>query len=124
MNWQETCQQTYLFHKAQLATHGQAKDGRPPRGGKEGWSIRDTAKALNISTKQVVEDIKLFTVSDLSSYKKLDRKEALFKLAGKELPPTPEKVLKESILSALAWLKGSGKRRVDEAIKILEKSIE
>lgn len=57
--WFHRAKFVYVFHTLSQSSHGKAKVGRPESGTKTGWSIRDTARELNIPIGTVSEDIKL-----------------------------------------------------------------
>lgn len=59
-DWKEEAEYTLTFHEENVAKHGRGKVGRPRRGiPKEGWSIEDTANALDMSKGRAVQDIAL-----------------------------------------------------------------
>lgn len=57
--WQLEARRILELHRARIKTHGEAKAGRPIRGKKKGWGIRDTAKELDRPLGPTSEDIKL-----------------------------------------------------------------
>lgn len=125
MSWQEEVKKTSEFHFQKQKEHGESQTGRPRKGEKKsGWSIRDTADALGVSVRQVVEDLKLFKNDKYLHDKTISRKDALWKLQGKEIKVDREKFLLDSIKSALPWLYTDKKKDIKKAIEILEKAIE
>lgn len=56
--WADTALETLAFHETKQLELGISKRGRPESiRGKIGWSARDTAKALGLSFRKVLEDI-------------------------------------------------------------------
>lgn len=60
MKWQDEVQQVLVFHTEKQKKLGKGQSGRPRKGKpKPGWSIRDTAKELNLSIGRLCEDLQL-----------------------------------------------------------------
>lgn len=127
MSWQEDCKKTSDFHFAKQKEFGESQTGRPRKGEKKsGWSIRDTANALKLSIRHVVEDLRLSAHRDYHGIQDLSRQDALYFLTNGKIRklPTKEKLFQDYILSALACLKGSSRDRIRQATKILERALE
>jgi len=58
MTWQEEAFLKREIHNLRLAIHGE-KSRNPGSSEAEGWSLRDTAKLMNVSTPTITNDIKL-----------------------------------------------------------------
>src|SRR6266496_688988 len=58
--WWEQVILVERLHQLRQAKHGEAKDGRPSKDeGKVGWSIRDTARELQVGVGNLSEDLSL-----------------------------------------------------------------
>lgn len=84
--WVESCNKIKKFHDEHIKKFGthQKLIGRP-RGSNKGWSVRQTAEALEISVGKCSEDIQLAkAIKDYPDILKLDeRQDALLFLRRK-----------------------------------------
>lgn len=81
--WTERCKLIKEYHDLKQKTFGKANGGRPGRAGKTGWSIRDTAEALNMKHSTIHNEICLaLAVEKNQKLKKRTRIKVLEKIKG------------------------------------------